>query len=49
VVFGFLLHGRQVSAANIPQFLDSMRIIFDVCAGLCVAGLFCSMGRVQRH
>jgi MFS family permease len=46
VVFGFLLHGRQVSLENIPQFLASMRIIFDVCAGLCVAGVFCSLGRV---
>jgi len=49
VVFGFLLHGRQVSVENIPQYLDSMRIIFSVCAVLCVAGVFCSMGRVRRH
>jgi EmrB/QacA subfamily drug resistance transporter len=49
VVFGFLLHGRQVSPENIPQFLASMRIIFDVCAGLCVAGVFCSLGRVGRR
>jgi MFS family permease len=49
VVFGFLLHGRQVSVESIPQFLASMRIIFAVCAGLCVAGVFCSMGRVRRH
>ena len=49
VVFGFLLHGRQVSLENIPQFLASMRIIFDVCAGLCVAGVFCSLGRVGRR
>jgi hypothetical protein len=49
VVFGFLLHGRQVSVESIPQFLASMRIIFAVCAGLCVAGVFWSMGRVRRH
>lgn len=49
VVFGFLLHGRQVSPENIPQFLASMRIIFDVCAGLCVFGVFCSLGRVRRR
>lgn len=49
VVFGFLLHGRQVSLENIPQFLASMRIIFDVCAGLCMVGVFCSLGRVGRR
>ena len=49
VVFGFLLHGRQVSPENIPQFLTSMRIIFEICAGLCVVGVFCSLGRVGRR
>jgi EmrB/QacA subfamily drug resistance transporter len=49
VVFGFLLHGRQVSPENIPQFLASMRIIFEVCAGLCVVGVFCSLGRMGRR
>jgi EmrB/QacA subfamily drug resistance transporter len=47
VVFGFLLHGRQVSPETVPQFLQSMHIIFAVCAALCVIGVFCSLGRVR--
>ena len=48
VVFGILLHGRQVSPETVPQFLASMHIIFGVCAALCVVGVFCSLGRVRR-
>lgn len=47
VVFGFLLHGRQVSAETVPQFLASMHVIFAVSAALCVFGVFCSLGRVR--
>lgn len=47
VVFGFLLHGRQVGPETVPQFLASMHIIFAVCAVLCVLGVFCSLGRVR--
>ncbi|MDY0225550.1 MAG: MFS transporter [Desulfomicrobium apsheronum] len=49
VVFGFLLQDRQISAGTIPEFLASMKIIFAVCAGLCVAGVFCSLGRVAKR
>lgn len=49
VVFGFLLHDRQVAPDTIPEFLASMKIIFAVCAGLCVAGVFCSLGRAGRR
>ena len=48
VVFGFLLHGRQVSPETVPQFLSSMHIIFAACAVLCVLGVFCSLGRVGK-
>ena len=48
VVFGILLHGRQVSPETVPQFLASMHAIFAVCAALCVIGVFCSLGRVRR-
>jgi EmrB/QacA subfamily drug resistance transporter len=47
VVFGFLLHGRQVGPETVPQFLASMHVIFAVCAALCVLGVFCSLGRVR--
>lgn len=49
VVFGFLLQDRQIASETIPEFLASMKIIFAVCAGLCVAGVFCSLGRVGRR
>jgi len=47
VVFGILLQGRQVSAETVPQFLESMHVVFAVCAVLCVLGVFCSLGRVR--
>ena len=49
VVFGFLLQDRQIAPDTIPEFLASMKIIFAVCAGLCVAGVFCSLGRVVKR
>jgi len=45
VVFGFTMQGRPVGADTVAQFLVSMRIIFEVCAGLCVAGVFLSLAR----
>lgn len=48
VVFGFLLHGRQVGPETVPQFLASMHVIFAVCAALCVIGVFCSLGRLRK-
>ena len=48
VVFGFLLHGRQVGPETVPQFLVSMHVIFAVCAALCVIGVFCSLGRLRK-
>lgn len=48
VVFGFFLHGQQVSTETVPQFLESMHIVFAVCAGLCGVGVFCSLQRVTR-
>lgn len=49
VVFGVYLNGQPVSPATIPGFLASLRVIFGVCAGLCVLGVFCSLGRVGRR
>lgn len=49
VVFGFLLGGQPVETATIAPFLSSMRIIFQICAGLCVLGVFCSLGRIGRR
>ena len=49
VVFGFLLQDRQIAAQTVPEFLASMRIIFGLCAGLCVVGVFCSLGRASRR
>ena len=49
VVFGFLLQDRQVAAQTVPEFLASMRIIFGLCAGLCVVGVFCSLGRAAKR
>lgn len=49
VVFGFLLHDRQIAPETVPEFLASMRVIFAVCAGLGVAGVFCSLGRVGKR
>lgn len=48
VVFGFLLHGRPVTAQTAAEFLASMDTIFAVCAVLCVVGVFCSLGRVRK-
>lgn len=49
VVFGFLLQDRQVAAQTVPEFLASMRIIFGLCAGLCVVGVLCSLARSVRR
>jgi EmrB/QacA subfamily drug resistance transporter len=49
VVFGFLLQDRQVAVQTVPEFLASMRIIFGLCAGLCVVGVFCSLARAAKR
>lgn len=49
VVFGFLLHDRPVAPDTVPEFLASMKIIFALSGGLCVAGVFCSLGRTGRR
>jgi MFS family permease len=48
VVFGLFLHGQPVSAGTVPEFLASLRVIFGFCAGLCVLGVLCSLGRVDK-
>lgn len=49
VVFGFLLHDRPVAPDTVPEFLASMKIIFAISGALCVAGVFCSLGRTGRR
>ncbi len=48
VVFGLFLHGQPVSTGTVPEFLASLRVIFGFCAGLCVLGVLCSLGRVDK-
>lgn len=47
VVFGLFLQGRQVTGDTVPEFMDSMHVIFSVCVFLCTIGVLCSMGRVS--
>lgn len=48
VVFGFLLDGQPVGVTTVVPFLASMRVIFQICAGLCVLGVLCSLGRIDN-
>ena len=48
LVFAFLMGGQAVTAETQPQFLASMRLALLVFCLLCVAGIGCSVGRVER-
>ena len=49
LIFSILMHGQAVTLATQPAFLDSMRSALLVFCGLCVIGIGCSLGRVQRN
>lgn len=48
LIFSFLMHGQPVTAATQPDFLASMRLALLIFSGLCVVGIGCSIGRVER-
>ena len=48
VIFSMLMAGQPVTAATLPQFLMSMRTALLVFCGLCVIGIACSAGRMQK-
>jgi hypothetical protein len=48
LIFSMLMHGQAVTAATQPTFLASMRLALLIFCGLCVIGIGCSIGRVQR-
>jgi len=47
VVFSILMGGHPVTAETQEAFLSSMRIALLVFCGLCVVGIFCSIGRLK--
>jgi MFS family permease len=48
LIFSYLMQGQPVTAATQPAFLASMRWALLIFCGLCVAGIGCSFGRVQK-
>ncbi|MCK4690752.1 MAG: MFS transporter [Desulfuromonadales bacterium] len=48
LIFSYLMHGQPVTAETQPAFLSSMRLALLIFCGLCVIGIGCSFGRVQR-
>ncbi|MCK4622125.1 MAG: MFS transporter [Desulfuromonadales bacterium] len=48
LIFSYLMHGQPVTAETQPAFLGSMRLALLIFCGLCVIGIGCSFGRVQR-
>ena len=48
LLFSMLMHDQPVTLATQPAFLSSMRIALLIFCGLCVCGIGCSLGRVQR-
>ncbi|MFA5515970.1 MAG: MFS transporter [Desulfuromonadales bacterium] len=47
VIFSMLMGGHAVTAQTQPAFLHSMRIALFAFCGLCVLGIFCSLGRLR--
>ncbi len=47
VVFSMLMGGHAVTAQTQPAFLRSMHIALLAFCGLCILGIFCSLGRLQ--
>jgi len=48
LIFSMLMHDQAVTAETQPAFLASMRLALLIFCGLCVIGIGCSIGRVQR-
>lgn len=48
LIFSYLMHGQPVTAETQPAFLSSMRLALLIFCGLCVIGIGCSFGRMQR-
>lgn len=47
LIFSFLMGGHAVNAATQGAFLLSMGLALQVFCGLCVLGIFCSLGRLR--
>ncbi|AMV71390.1 MFS transporter [Desulfuromonas carbonis] len=45
IIFSVLMGDRPIAAETLPDFLRSMRSALLVFCGLCVVGIFCSVGR----
>ena len=48
LIFSYLMHGQPVTLETQPAFLASMRLALLIFCGLCIVGIGCSFGRVQR-
>lgn len=48
LIFSYLMHGQPVTAETQPAFLASMRWALWIFCGLCVVGIGCSFGRVEK-
>lgn len=49
LIFSYLMQGQPVTAETQAAFLTSMRWALLIFCGLCVIGIGCSFGRVQRQ
>ena len=49
LIFSLLMHGQPVTTATQPAFLASMRSALLIFCGLCVVGIGCSLGRVEKR
>jgi EmrB/QacA subfamily drug resistance transporter len=49
IVFSILMGGKPVTAETQAAFIASMHLSLLVFCGLCVAGIFCSLGRISRQ
>ncbi len=48
LIFSYLMHGQPVTPETQADFLNSMRLALLIFCGLCVIGIGCSIGRVQK-
>ena len=49
VIFSMFMGGQAVTSATEPAFLRSMHLALLIFSGLCVLGIGCSFGRLQRQ
>jgi len=47
LIFSILMGDEPVTATTLPEFLRSMRLSLLVFCGLCLIGIFCSLGRLR--